>query len=179
MQYDIYKYNLSKFIIRNDHPAKYLIQYGFKVNCLNKNCSLNYLLNFYKYKSYLYITDFFPAVWENDENCFRRLTSTEGLTINIRKTVITCLLIFHERIRPMNHDSAMVISGSYLDGEKPDPEFKISRKLKLYWNIFKPLALDLNLKIVELLDLNAVILIDRNTKYTDAEIRADYLEFKN
>jgi hypothetical protein len=179
MQYDIYDYRFSKKEVRENAAAKHLIQYVFQVNCLNKKCDLNYLLNLYEYKSYLYITDIFPAVWENDDECFHKLISMEGYTVNFRKIAITCLMIFHEKISPHNINAAMVISGSYVKGEKPDPVLNISRKLKLYWNLFKPIAAELNYKFVEVLNYNAVILINRNCNITEEKIIADYIEFKN
>lgn len=174
-----YPYQFGKIQICNDN-LKYLIQYQFKVNCMNSNKVLDYALNFYKYDKFLYITDYFPVKWENDSKCFQKLLSTEeNISVNVKKIVTTCFMIFHERIIRINKNAGFVVSGSYVEGEKPLPGLNYSRKLKLYWLIFKPLVSALHYKIVEIFDYNAIVIIRNDCQISDEMIREKYLDFKN
>ena len=174
---DIYKYQFSKIQVRDDR-AKYLIQYLFEVNTRGGG-KIDYALNFYKYRSFIYITDFFPLKWENDKDCFHKLLSSEeGIRVNFRKIAVTCFLIFHQRISILNNDAAFVVSGSYIKDEKPLQGLNYSRKLKLYDTIFRPVAAAFDYRIVEVFDHNAIILIKTSSKLTDHQVRSEYLCFK-
>lgn len=173
-----YPYQLVKKQALTDNLFKSIEQYKFRVSCLNRTEKLDYLLNFYLFNSYMYITDFFPAVWEKDPDCFKKLTSSEGFLINIRKTILSCFYIYHREINPSPSNKAMVLSGSYLTGEEPLPEIGISRKLKIYREIFKPLVNQYNYRFVDIFEKNAVIVVKQNSKPDDIEIISDYLSFK-
>ena len=149
--------------------------YELDVDCIETGTELKYLFRTYKFSSYLYITDIFPAMWENEKDCFKRLLSHEGHRVNMRKLSVTCLIAFKEHYIKHAIDSAMVISGSYEYGEDVN---QISRKLRLYWAFFQPLLEKLSLKVVQIPELNAFVLIDRNSGIESNHIKEDYQTFK-
>lgn len=157
-------------------PFDAVIDYGLKVPCTGRDVMLDYIFRSYRYGSWLYVTDIFPQMYENDNNCFKRFTSHEGLAVNMRRLSVTCVVIFVNHFIAQDPDSAMVISGSYAPGE---PAEGMSRKLKLYRYFFMPLLDELDLRSVDMLDANAFILVSKGNCLSDDEIRQKYMEFKS
>jgi len=149
--------------------------YGLGVPCMDTGSELKYLFRTYRFNSYLYITDIFPAMWENEKDCFKRILSHEGHRVNMRRLSVTCLIAFKKHYISLDINSAMVISGSYEYGED---ESQVSRKLRLYWAFFAPLLDSLSLRAVQIQDFNAFILIDKDSSIEDKRIIEDYRTFK-
>jgi len=173
-----YQYKLLKIENLHDSVFNSIEQYGFKAKCLNPENELEYRLNFYRYRAGLFITDFFPAIWESDPDCFRKLTSKEGYAVNIRKIITTCFFIFHNEVFSRDNQNAMVLSGSYAFGEQPLAETGISRKLKVYRDIFIPLAYKYDYQLIDIFELNAVIMSGNMNRLAKKEIIGIYHEFK-
>lgn len=149
--------------------------YELDVPCIDTGAKLKYIFRTYRFNSYLYITDIFPAMWENEKDCFKRILSHEGNRVNMRRLSVTCLVAFKEQYIRHHKDSAMVISGSYEYGED---ETAVSRKLRLYWAFFTPLLDNLSLRAVQISSLNAFVLIDKNSMKRDRDIIEEYITFK-
>lgn len=171
----LFEYSYDKKI-KGKYPFEETKDYILTVPCLNRLETLDYIFRSYRFRDYLYITDIFPKMFEHDSRCFQRFTSREGLAVNMRRLAVTCLVIFVRHIMDDNPKSAMVISGSYEDGELHEGA---SRKLKLYWYFFTPLLEELGLCSVEMFKENAFILINKNNPLSHAEIKKEYLDFKS
>ncbi len=170
----LYNYETA-CVKKGDYPFPEIVDYKITVPCLNREDTLIYIFRSYCYGSYLYITDYFPQLYENDSRRTSRFTSHEGYSINMRQLSVTCLAIFVEHFIKNDLRKAMVISGSYQDNEnKCGP----SRKLKLYQYFFYPLLTQLNLRSVEMMEYNAFILTCRENPISDNEIRQCYLAFR-
>ncbi len=159
----------------NNHPFDKCIDYVLYVPCENRPDVLEYVFRSYKYGDWLYITDIFPRIFADDSNCFKRFTSHEGYLVNMRCLALTCLHIFVQEIMALEPLSVLVISGSYEIGEK---EQGASRKLKVYRYLFRSVLHKFNLRVFEMLDSNAFMIVKENSPLTDAEIKTKYLEFK-
>lgn len=170
----LFEYRFDR-IIRGEDPFPETVDYLLTVPCVNRNDTLIYIFRAYCFKSFLYITDFFPKMYEDDSRRFRRFTSHEGYSVNMRRLSVTCLAIFVEHFIKVDPRKAMVISGSYQDGEKPEGP---SRKLRLYRYFFYPLLDQFQLRSVEMMEQNAFILTSRSSPIPDEEIRHSYLTFK-
>ena len=157
-------------------PFEETVDYVLTVPCVNRQEVLDYIFRSYRFRDYLYITDIFPRMFENDERCFRRFTSREGFAVNMRRLAVTCLAIFVRHFMEDDSKSAMVISGSYEDNETGKGA---SRKLKLYRYFFAPLLEEWNLRSVAMFEENAFILVRKDHPLPDAEIRQEYLDFKS
>ena len=157
-------------------PFQETIDYTLTVPCVNREETLFYIFRSYRFGEFLYITDIFPKRFENDDRCFRRFTSREGFSVNMRRLSVTCLMIFVEHFIKKDVRNAMVVSGSYEDNEPPHGP---SRKLKLYHYFFSPLLSSLQLRSVEMMEGNAFILVSQNNPLTDEEIKQTYLDFKS
>ncbi len=178
MGLSVYNYQLVKQESRND-IFDCLIQYAFQVTGNSDAPPIDYTFNFSRYKSYLYITDYFPTLWVHHVDRANKLLSVEeNQAVNFRKITLTCFYIFHQEISTLDENAAFVACGSYLHGEKSLPEIKISRKLKLYLAILKPIAENLGYRIVEIFNLNAFVMIKDSSGIPDEQIRNDYQEFK-
>ena len=151
-------------------------QYVIDAWCTNRNEKIEYLLNLYRYGTYLYISDILPRLWENEPDCFTRFTSHEGYAVNMKKISITCLYIFFENVANRNNDAALVISGSYQAGED---KLKDSRKLKLYKYFFLPYLFELHLRLIGIEGMNAFVLIKKESALQNETIINDYKKFKS
>lgn len=170
-----YKY-MNSFSTGNESPFSKIEDYEIDVPCLNKNENIKYLFRSYCFRDYLYITDIFPAMWNGQDDCFKRIISREGYSVNMRKLSITCLAIFVKHYIESHIDNAMLVSGSYEYGED---DSNISRKLRLYWDFFSPILKSLSLRAVQIWELNAFVLINKNSNIEDHKIIKDYSDFKN
>lgn len=178
MDRGIFKYQFSKTKTQNG-IFSCLIQYTFFAKCLSSNKKIEYVFDLFKLKSYLYITVYYPAIWDGHSDRTNKLLSKEeDLRVNFRKMTLTCFYIFHKEVSPHSIDAAFVANGSLVKGEQLLPGLNISRKLKLYWEILKPVAEELNYRIVEVLEYNAIVLIKKESNIPDQQIWNDYAEFK-
>lgn len=171
-------YGYSMFY-RKETPAEKtdrLDQYRINARRSDNGEEIDYRVNFYTYRGYMLITDIFPASWEQEEDCFSRLTSHEGVFVNMRKLAVTSLYIFCREFLPVNGYAAMVVSGSYAPGEE---QSGISRKLRIYKNIFDPLLEDLGLVGIDIPELNALIIRSTGSGIDEDRIREDYYAFKD
>jgi hypothetical protein len=159
----------------NDSPFSKIEDYEIDVPCINKNESIKYLFRSYCFRDYLYLTDIFPAMWNGQDDCFKRIISREGYSVNMRKLSVTCLAIFVKHYIKSYMDNAMVVSGSYEYGEN---ETNVSRKLRLYWAFFSPILERLSLRAVPIWELNALVLINKDSNLEDHKIIKDYSDFK-
>lgn len=171
----LFEYSYDKKI-KGKYPFKETEDYILTVPCLNRKETLDYIFRSYRFRDYLYITDIFPKMFENDSRCFQRFTSREGFAVNMRRLAVTCLAIFVKHIMNGNPQNAMVISGSYEDHE---PHNGASRKLKLYQYFFMPLLEELGLYSIEMFEDNAFILVSKNNPLSHADIKKEYLDFKS
>ncbi|MDD3875719.1 MAG: 4Fe-4S cluster-binding domain-containing protein [Bacteroidales bacterium] len=174
--YSFYEYCFHKEENFSEGIFKKKIQFEIKARSLNTMEPINYLLNFYEFGVYMQITDIFPAAWENERNCFERLTSKEGVFVNMKKLSVTSLIIFIREFLPLNQNAAMVISGSY---EPLEDKKDISRKLKLYKKIFNSMLKNCKLKIIDVLELNAFIILSNESSTNEEKLIKDYYCFKN
>lgn len=172
---DVYPYKEMPGSVKSSLLFSEIKDYELTVPCLNQEV-ITYIYRSYCYNDYLYITDIFPAMWDGLDDCFKRITSREGYTVNMRKLSVTCLYIFVKHYISAHKDNAMVISGSYEYGED---ESHISRKLRLYRAFFFPLLDQLSLRVVPIWELNAFVLTDRKSKIEDEIIVNDYRNFKS
>ncbi|MFV0419375.1 MAG: hypothetical protein ACK5KT_11675 [Dysgonomonas sp.] len=170
-----YRYLRTKQFPESEALFGEIKDYELDVPCIDTGVELKYIFRSYRFNTYLYITDIFPAMWENDNDCFKRILSHEGNRVNMRRLSVTCLLAFKEHYIRQDIDSAMVISGSYEYGEN---ETAVSRKLRLYWAFFAPLLDLLSLRVVQISSLNAFVLIDKNSAKKDRDIVEEYITFK-
>lgn len=170
-----YKYLRVKHYDEPNALFNEIKDYELDVPCVDTGYELKYLFRTYRFNSYLYITDIFPAMWENEKDCFKRILSHEGHRVNMRKLSVTCLVAFKEHYIKYDTNAAMVISGSYEYGEN---ENQISRKLRLYWAFFQPLLDELSLRVVQIPELNAFVLIDEGSGIEAYRIKEDYQTFK-
>lgn len=161
---------------KGDFPFSETVDYILEVPCTNREEILEYIFRSYRFRNFIYVTDIFPKLFENDGRCFRRFTSREGFSVNMRRLSVTCLVIFVRHFMSDSPRSAMVVSGSYEDDE---PETGPSRKLKLYRYFFSPLLEQLGLRSAEMPEENAFILIRKDNPLSDAEIKQEYLDFKS
>lgn len=74
----LFEYSYDKKI-KGKYPFKETEDYILTVPCLNRKETLDYIFRSYRFRDYLYITDIFPKMFENDSRCFQRFTSREGL----------------------------------------------------------------------------------------------------
>lgn len=152
-----------------------IVDCHLRVPCENRAEILDYIFRSYRYGEWLYITDIFPAIFENDTRCFKRFTSHEGYTVNMRRLAVTCVFAFIQEILSRNPLGVMVISGSYEDAEL---EAGPSRKLRLYDYFFRPILSEFGLRKVNMFDNNAFMLLQENSILSASEISLKYLEFK-
>lgn len=152
-----------------------VIDYLLKVPCVNRDDILDYIFRLYRYGEHLYVTDMFPLLYENDDNCFKRFTSHDGFSVNMRRLSVCCLRIFAEHFIKNNKNAVMVISGSYAPSEEEHGE---SRKLRLYWHFFEPLLEELNLKAVMMTEWNAFLLLSNNSELDETILKKTYIKFK-
>ena len=152
-----------------------IVDYHLSVPCENRPEILDYIFRSYRYGKWLYITDVFPAMFENDSRCFKRFTSHEGYIVNMRKLAVTCLFAFVKEILSLNPLGVMVISGSYEVGEN---DSRPSRKLRLYNYFFQPYLRVLGIRQVDMFDHNAFMLLRDDSPLNDTDISLKYLEFK-
>jgi hypothetical protein len=171
-----YKHADADPFTENNSPFSKIEDYEIDVPCLNKNEKIKYLFRSYCFRDYLYITDIFPSMWEGQDDCFKRIISREGYSVNMRKLSVTCLAIFAKHYMAGHINNAMVISGSYEYGED---DSNVSRKLRLYWAFFSPLLEKLFLRAIQIRELNAFVLINKNSCMEDCKIIKDYSDFKN
>lgn len=153
-----------------------IIDYLLKVPCVNRDDVLDYIFRLYRYGSNLYITDMFPKIYENDPNCFKRFTSHDGFSINMRRLSVCCLRIFVEHFVKNDNKAVMVVSGSYAPTEE---EHGASRKLRLYWHFFEPLLEECNLRAIMMTEWNAFLLISNDALIDEALLKDTYIKFKN
>jgi len=173
-----YPYHFVKQKERSD-VFDYFIQFSFEVPTIDRQASVTYVNNIFRYKSYLYITDFFPKRWDGDVDRVNKLLSVEeNIAVNFRKITLTCFYIFHSEIISKHEEAGFAVSGSFVHGEKPLPGQNISRKLKLYLEILQPVAIGLDYRIVPLFECNAFIIVKKNNVKSDQQIVNDFTEFK-
>lgn len=170
-----YRYLKTQLYTEQDSLFREIKDYELDVPCLDTGQELKYLFRTYRFNSYLYITDIFPAMWENEKDCFKRILSHEGHRVNMRRLSVTCLVAFKEYYIKYDINSAMVISGSYEYGED---EKQVSRKLRLYWSFFEPLLDILSLRVIQIEELNAFVLTDKKSDIEPYRIKEDYQTFK-
>ena len=91
----LFEYNFDK-ISKGAPPFEETIDYRLVVPCVNRDDTLLYIFRSYRFGEFMYITDVFPKMYENDERCFKRFVSREGFSINMKKLSVTCLAIFVE-----------------------------------------------------------------------------------
>lgn len=175
---DIYPYKHAEDnpALGDNSPFSKIENYEIDVPCLNKNEQIKYLFRSYCFRDYLYVTDIFPAMWDGQHDCFKRITSRQGYSVNMRKLSVTCLVIFVMHYIKNHVNNAMVISGSYEYGED---DSNVSRKLRLYWAFFSPLLEKLSLRAIQIQNLNAFVLISKDCSMEDDKIIKDYSDFKN
>ncbi len=174
----IFPYRFSKKKERNDH-FEYLHQFSFSADNLEGKNPVDYLVNFYRYKQYLYIIDFFPKEWNNQPDCTNKiLCREEEARVNFRKITKTCFMIFHHEISPIHEDAALVISGSLTKDEQPLPGLNISRKLNFYQQILEPIAQSLNYRMIKIFEHNTIIFIKKTSTLSDEKIIKDFVQFK-
>ena len=159
-------------------PFNRLVQFRFEADCLNRPEKLTYLYNLGRFGDFLYITDFFPAMWRDEADCFKRLTSLEGYQINIRKTVKTCFVIFRMEIFAKEPQACMVLSGSYAYNETIPAKGGMSRKLLIYRSLLSGVAREHGFRYVEIPELNAVIIVHRQSGPADQAVISAYRSFK-
>ena len=147
----------------NDGPFEEVIDYLLKVPCVNRPDILDYVFRLYRYSEHLFITDMFPMMYADDPKCFKRFTSHDGYSVNMRKLSVCCLRIFVNDFLHNDPEHVMVVSGSYAPGEE---EQGSSRKLRLYWYFFAPLLDELGLEAILLPTWNAFLLA-RTASVTD------------
>jgi len=170
-----YVYSGTKKNIENGALFSEITDFNLQAPCLDTGITINYIFRVYRFNDYLYITDVFPARWENEKDCFKRILSHEGNRINMRQLSVTCLAAFHEYYIKSEKTAAMVISGSYQYGED---ENSVSRKLRLYWAFFEPLLETLSLRAVQIRELNAFVLTDKDNSMENLRIIEDYRRFR-
>lgn len=153
-----------------------IIDFLLRVPCRNCPETLDYIFRSYRYGEWLYITDIFPVMFENDSQCFRRFTSHEGYVVNMRRLAVTCLFAFVQEILRRDPLGVMVISGSYEEGENNS---KLSRKLRLYNYFFQSIIAGLGIRQVNMFENNAFFLLRADSPLKDEEITSKYLEFKS
>ena len=156
-------------------PFEQIEDWLLAVPCTNCDTVLNYIYRLYRFGSFLYITDIFPAMYENENDCFKRFTSHEGYTVDFRGLATKCQQIFVDEIIKRDKDSVMVVSGSYAPGERAEGE---SRKLKLYKYIFTPTLQGLNLKSIDLSQMNAFLMYSCQSSLEEKHIIESYITFK-
>lgn len=167
-------YTLLKTVY-DQPPFEVVTDYLMEVPCTNRDESLDYIYRLYRYGEWLYVTDIFPRMFEDDNRCFKRFTSREGYSVDMRKLSVKCLRIFVKEFISSDILNVMVVSGSYADGEKESGE---SRKLRLYRYFFTPLLEELNLRLIDLSERNAFFLASKQSPLTDDEIINCYANFK-
>lgn len=152
-----------------------VVDYSLQVPCTNCDQILDYIFRSYRFGDFLYITDIFPKIYENDSKCFQHIISREGYSVNMRRLSITCLFIFVQHFMSIDRNYVMVISGSYEIGEDKGG---MSRKLKLYWYFFSPILDQLGLRAIDMFENNAFIVVSKENSLEDECIRLEYLKFK-
>lgn len=162
-------------ITKGNELFEEIVDYHLKVPCENCPEILDYIFRSYRYGEWLYITDIFPVMFENDRRCYKRFTSHEGYVVNMRRLAVTCLFAFVQEIMSRNPLGVMVISGSYEDGEN---ENMPSRKLRLYNYFFQSILSELNIRKVDMFESNAFMLLREDSPLMDSDILLKYLEFK-
>jgi len=170
-----YVYSGTKKNEMNGAIFSEITDFNLQVPCLDTGVTLKYIFRVYKFNDYLYITDMFPAHWENEKDCFKRILSHEGNRVNMRQLSITCLVAFREYYIKSDNTAAMVVSGSYQYGED---DSGVSRKLRLYWMFYKPLLETLSLRAIQITELNAFVLTDKDNSMENLRIIEDYRRFK-
>lgn len=156
-------------------PFEEVTDYLLKVPCVNRADILDYIYRLYRYGEHLFITDMFPRMYENDKNCFKRFTSHDGFTVNMRKLSVCCLRIFVEQIMKNDKNHVMVVSGSYAPTEEEKGE---SRKLHLYWHFFSPLLDELHLRAIMMPEWNAFLLVSSQSDFDDESMKNTYINFR-
>jgi len=170
-----YVYSGTRKNVINGALFREITDFNLEAPCLDTGVMLKYIFRVYRFNDYLYITDVFPAKWENEKDCFKRILSHEGNRINMKQLSITCLTAFREYYIKRDKTAAMVISGSYQYGED---DGNVSRKLRLYWAFFEPLLETLSLRAVQIRELNAFILTDKDNSMENLRIIEDYRTFR-
>lgn len=157
-------------------PFDSVTDFLLKVPCTNRPETLDYVYRLYCYDKYMYITDMFPQMYAGDPRCFKRFTSHEGYSVDIRKLSVCCLQIFVDEFVKSDSSAVMVVSGSYEPGEE---EKGPSRKLKLYWYFFKSLLDGLHLRVIDMWQQNAFLLTSVDNPHENSELSDIYLKFKS
>ena len=153
-----------------------VIDYEIDAQCVQSSAIIPYLFRSYLFGKSLYITDIFPKMWENENDCFKRIISREGYAVNMRRLSVTCLYIFFHHHAERDATAIMVVSGSY---EPQEDEAQVSRKLRLYWAFFQPLFETLSIKAVKMFDLNAFALLRKDNPISEEQIINHYKLFKS
>ncbi|NLF44420.1 MAG: hypothetical protein GX587_17150 [Bacteroidales bacterium] len=175
LPFAIYDYCFNKNIETPAQLTSSLTQYRIFAFQTNSGLPIEYLYNLYSFKQDLLITDIFPAQWEGEQDCFQKLTSLRGMPVNMKKISLTCLGIFYKDFLTINPNAGMVVSGSYLPAEDTG---QVSRKLRLYKSIFYPYLNNLGLIPIEIFNLNAFIIVGKETMKNMDDYLNDYKSFK-
>jgi len=171
----IYDYCFKKKIETPGQLTSSLTQYQIFAFQTDSGLPIEYLYNIYAFNQDLMITDIFPAQWEGEQDCFQKLTSLQGMPVNMKKISLTCLGIFYKDFLSVSPNAGMVVSGSYLPGEDTG---QVSRKLRLYKSIFYPWLNNLGLIPIEIFNLNAFIMVGKDTKLSQEDYLNNYITFK-
>ena len=168
-----YKYKFLK-IEYEQPPFEDVTDYLLETPCQGQAAMIEYIFRLYRFRN-LYISDIFPAMYEGQSNCFKRFTSHEGYQINYQQLSVNCLNIFVSHYISQNPDNVLVVSGSYQEGEDTGAA---SRKLRLYWYMFRDAVAAHKLRTVKLFEQNAFFVLGGGSTLSDEQICGQYADFK-
>lgn len=169
-----YKF-VSKKCINNTKKENFY-RFTASAHCLKTKKLIDFFIDFTIFKNYIYVCDLYPASWVERSDCFKRLTSNEGLFFNYRKLSVTGLTIYNNSFFKENTNTVFAVIGSYIVDE---PKTGPSQKTKILWKMMKPLLGQFKMRAILIWELNVFILVHKNSKISNnKKIISDFCEIK-
>ena len=115
-----------------------------------------YCIEFHCIKGQLFVPRMYPICWQGKDFCFKKLLSSEGIYVNVRK-ILSTLLTIYDTQWGKNDNNYLIASGNYNFNEKKTGP---SKKALLYKHYFEKSEFASLYTFFELTDITYIILRD-------------------
>lgn len=103
-----------------------------EVETLSTHLPIEYCVEFHCVKNHLFVPRMSPMAWRNKEHCFKKLSSSQGIFLNVKKILYTLLTIYDQKWGS-DESNYLIASGNYTFAEKGEGPSKKALVYKRYF----------------------------------------------
>lgn len=115
----------------SDNILSYL--YCFTVEDILTKSPMEYCIEFHCVKGHLFIPRMYPRVWEGKDFCFKKLLSSDGHLLNVRR-ILQTLMVIYDTYWGNCENNYLIASGNYNFNERNSGP---SKKVVVYKHYFE------------------------------------------